>query len=82
MKDLLNHLNFTDSDFQNYKNKVLLILSDDDKTFNDSVKKSLVSIMPNPVVVTNILGGHLALMIRFEEYKNVIVNFLENNNDA
>lgn len=77
LKDVTNHWNMERVDFVRFKGKVLLILSDDDDTFNDHVKNTLISIMPDPIVVTDILGGHLALVFRFERYMQVINQFIE-----
>lgn len=77
LKDLQNHWNMERADFVHLKGKILLILSDDDDTFNESVKDTLISIMPEPVVVTDILGGHLALMLKFDRYLQTIVQFIE-----
>lgn len=77
LKDLQNHWNMERADFVHLKGKILLILSDDDDTFNESVKDTLISIMPEPVVVTDILGGHLALMLKFDRYLQTIVQFID-----
>ncbi len=81
LKDLQNHWNMERTDFAHLKGKVLLILSDDDDTFNESVKNTLISIMPEPVVVTDILGGHLALMLKFERYMQIIVQFIKDQEE-
>ncbi len=54
----------TRRDFEQWDGKVLLILSADDNTFNQACKDSLIALMPDPAVVTNILGGHLALLVK------------------
>lgn len=76
MKDLRNHWNMKSSDFSGYGGKVLLILSDDDFTFNDNVKQALVNVMPDPQVVTDIRGGHLALLLKLDRYVTTIRNFI------
>lgn len=50
--DFQNHFGMMPADFQNWEGRVLLILSDDDYTFNQPCKDSLIEIMPNPTVVT------------------------------
>lgn len=57
--DCENHLNMKPSDFEQLRDRVLLILSDDDETFNDECKKSLIKLMPEPTVITDMGGGHL-----------------------
>jgi len=76
LKDLQNHWNMKESDFINYKNKVLLILSDDDFTFNDNVKQALTNIMPSPKVITDIRGGHIALLLKLDKYVQSVVDFI------
>lgn len=77
MKDLLNNWNMKPDDFICYQNKVLLILSDDDLTFNDDVKQALIDLMPDPQVITDIRGGHLALLLRLEKYAAVVTKFID-----
>lgn len=74
--DLENYQEMVPADFVQFENKVLLILSEDDKTFHPSVKSSLIELMPNPVVVTNITGGHLALLLRIDEYVKEVRGFI------
>jgi pimeloyl-ACP methyl ester carboxylesterase len=74
--DTEKHFGMTSADFREWDNKVLLILSDDDDTFVDACKQSLINIMTNPTVVTNISGGHLALLIRLDEYSDTITNYI------
>lgn len=76
LKDLLKHWNMKANDFTRFKGKVLLILSDDDDTFNDSVKQTLINIMPNPPVITDIRGGHLALLLKIDKYIQSITDFI------
>ncbi len=74
--DLKNYWNMVPEDFKKFEGKVLLILSQDDHTFNENVKKSLISIMPNPEVVTDITGGHLALMLKLDRYADTVRDFV------
>ena len=78
LKDLQNHQNMERIYFARYAGKVLLILSSDDDTFNDSIRQTLISVMPSPKVVTDITGGHLALLLKFEKYEQAIVSFIDN----
>jgi homoserine acetyltransferase len=80
LKDLQNYWNMKKSDFDRFKGKILLILSDDDFTFNDNVKQALIEIMPNPKIITDIRGGHLALLLKLDKYVQVIKDFIDNGN--
>eukprot|EP00833_Pecoramyces_ruminatium_P017782 jgi/Orpsp1_1/1191814/evm.model.d7180000088678.1 len=62
------YMDMVPEDFKKWDDKVLLLLSEDDNTFNESCKKDLSNIMTNPTVITNITGGHLALMINMDKY--------------
>ncbi|OUM69563.1 hypothetical protein PIROE2DRAFT_66797 [Piromyces sp. E2] len=74
--DLEQHMNMVPEDFKKWEDKVLLILSEDDETFNDSCKKELISIMSNPTVETKLTGGHLALVIKCENYVQVVSDYV------
>lgn len=56
---------------------MLLILSEDDHTFNQTNKDALVRLMPDPTVLTDLIGGRLALMVRMDEYVNVVSSFID-----
>ena len=77
MKDLLNYWDMEEGDFEQYGGRVLLILSDDDFTFNENVKRALINIMPNPQVTTDIRGGHLALLLKLGKYIGTIKEFID-----
>jgi hypothetical protein len=74
--DAENHFEMTKEDFVLWDNKVLLILSEDDHTFTKQCKDSLIRIMTNPTVVTDILGGHLALLIKLEKYSDTVTSYI------
>ena len=78
LKDIKNHWNMQAKDFAAYENKVLLILSDDDLTFNDGVKQALIDIMPKAPVVTDIRGGHIALLVKMDRYVQTVKTFIDN----
>ncbi len=75
--DLQQHWNLTAKDFEQLQGRVLLILSEDDHTFNSSVKLELTDLMPEPEIVTDITGGHLALLLKLEKYAGSIQAFLD-----
>ena len=74
--DCENHLNMKLSDFDRLRNKVLLILSDDDETFNDECKISLIKLMPEPTVITDMGGGHLGALMQIDEYAETVTDFI------
>ena len=75
--DAENYFGMTEQDFTRWDDKVLLILSEDDTTFNQACKDALIAIMPNPTVVTNLTGGHLALMVRLERYAELVTEYIQ-----
>lgn len=74
--DAKNHFGMTADDFSIWADKVLLILSEDDNTFDQASKEALISIMTKPTVITDITGGHLALLIKLEKYADVIERYI------
>ena len=74
--DTENHFGMTSEDFAQFNDRVLLILSEDDNTFNQACKDSLISIMTNPTVVTDITGGHLALLVKLEKYSETVSDYI------
>ena len=75
--DAESYFGMTEQDFAGWDDKVLLILSEDDTTFNQACKDALIAIMPNPTVVTNLTGGHLALMVRLERYAELVTEYIQ-----
>lgn len=63
-------------DFAYLEGNVLLILSEDDHTFHTEVKEALIDLMPNPKVITDLTGGHLALLVRSQDYVALISQFI------
>lgn len=76
MIDLKSEMEITKKDFLYLDKKVLLLLSHDDQTFGDSVKQALIRMMPNPVVFSEISGGHLALLLRTDLYTQTVTQFI------
>jgi hypothetical protein len=76
MIDLLNLKRFTKNDFAYLDGKVLLILSKDDETFSNKIKKGLIDSMPNPKVCDSLSGGHVALILKIDNYISLIKDFL------
>lgn len=74
--DCENHLNMERSDFEMLRDKVLLILSDDDETFNTACKKSLTELMTEPTVITDMSGGHLGALMQLDKYSETVTNYI------
>lgn len=74
--DAQNHFGMASEDFKIWDDKVLLILSEDDNTFNQSCKDSLIHVMTNPTVITNITGGHLALLVKLNKYADTVCDYI------
>ncbi len=74
--DLENHFGAKKESFDYLNDRVLLILSDDDKTFHDEVKSALVELMPTPTLRTDIQGGHLSLLVSCDEYIKATVDYI------
>lgn len=77
MADLMGEMHITKDDLGYLNHKVLLLLSHDDATFADAIKKALIGHMPNPQVRTDLCGGHLALMLRIDNYVDTVHQFIE-----
>ena len=75
--DAENYFGMTEQDFARWDDKVLLILSEDDTTFTSACRKDLISLMPSPTVLTDLTGGHLALMVRLEQYADLVTEFIQ-----
>lgn len=76
MIDLINEIDVKKSDLEYLDKMVMLLLSEDDHTFGDTVKNSLIQMMPNPIVRTDINGGHLALLLKTDFYIETVSNFI------
>lgn len=74
--DAQNHCDMTTENFKIWDDKVLLILSEDDNTFNQPCKDSLIHIMTNPTVITDLTGGHLALLVKFDKYVDTVCDYI------
>ena len=75
--DLRNHFGlYKKEDFEYLTGKVLIIEPTDDKTFTNDIKKALCDMMPQPKVVDEIEGGHLAIMFNPDGYIQLIDDFI------
>ena len=77
MLDLENHFGMKPEDFAYLEKRVLLMLSSDDKTFHEDVKKSLTDLMTGAELEEDMQGGHLALLFRLDEYVEKVSQFIE-----
>ncbi len=76
--DLRNHIGrHTSRDFEYLSGRVLIIEPEDDNTFTPDVKDALINIMPEPAVVRDITGGHLAIMFDTEKYIGIVHDFMD-----
>lgn len=74
--DAASHADMVTADFARWTGRVLLILSEDDHAFNQANKDALVRLMPDPTVVTDLTGGHLALLVRMDECVDTVRAFI------
>lgn len=77
MSDLITEFDMSADEFKQLKGKVLLLLSEDDNTFAASIKNTLIENMPSPVVRTDISGGHLALLLKIDQYIEAVDTFIQ-----
>ena len=45
-------------------------------TFLPACREDLIALMSSPPVVTALTGGHLALMVRLDEYADLVTKFI------
>ena len=74
--DAEHYFGMTRDDFALWEGRILLILSEDDATFTPACREDLIALMPSPTVVTDLTGGHLALMVRLEQYADLVTKFI------
>ena len=67
-------------DFEPFRNEVLLFFSRDDQIFCNSLKDALIRLMPDPVIVPDLKGGHLAMLLSCEDYLSALDSFLAERN--
>ncbi len=75
--DAERYFGMSREDFAPWEGRVLLILSEDDTTFSPACKRDLIDLMPRPTVVTGLTGGHLALLVRLDEYADLVTDFIK-----
>lgn len=79
LADLESHAGMEKADFEPFRGRVLLLLSDDDATFGPGVRRALIEIMPDPRMVTDIRGGHMAFLRQTGRYTRAVQAFIASN---
>lgn len=74
--DITHQPTCSPKEFDYLDGKILLILPKDDDSFTPDMQNELIALMPNPVVVKNMDAGHLATILRIDDYLMHIRNFL------
>ncbi|MBQ7980714.1 MAG: hypothetical protein IJ305_03800, partial [Oscillospiraceae bacterium] len=74
--DCGNYFDMKKEDFAQLRDRVLLILSDDDETFSDDCRKELCELMTEPTVIKNMGGGHLGALMQIEEYAKTVTDYI------
>ena len=59
---------------------MLIFFSEEDTIFCRSLKQNLVDLTPDPTVVWNLKGGHLAMMTGLAEYADTVKKFTRERN--
>ena len=75
LADLMNQKPVTEKDFETLEGKVLLILPDQD-FFSEKMQEDLIRLMHHPEI-RYVSGGHLATVLKVDEYVQSIRSFLE-----
>ena len=70
----------TREDFAPFAGETLLFFSKEDTIFCDSLKRDLVDLMTDPVVVRDLRGGHFAMMASLDEYAGTVARFVRERN--
>lgn len=66
------------ADYRYLAGRVLLLLPEDDSEFPKETQDELIREMTDPVVISDIRGGHLTTMLNYRRYEDYIRNFLSN----
>jgi len=75
--DCEKHLGMEKKDFAFLKDRVLLILAEDDETFTAEARQQLVDMMSEPTTVKDMGGGHLGALMDVENYASTVVRYIE-----
>lgn len=75
--DVRHYFNMDSDSFRFLKDRVILFLSDDDKTFHNDVRTALIEMMSKPKVITDFKGGHLALVMNCDRYIEIVTEYIQ-----
>lgn len=64
-------------DYQYLSWKVLLLLPEDDSEFPKETQDELINEMTDPMVISDIHGGHLTTMLNYRQYEEFIRHFID-----
>lgn len=70
----------TPDDFAYLKDRVLLILPENDDSFTPEMQKDLISIMPDSIIVEGVDSGHISTLLQADRYVEEIKRFAEGLN--
>ena len=75
--DIMNQQPCRKDEFSYLQGKVMLILPEDDGTFNSNMQSDLISVFDDPYVVDSISGGHLSPILQTDRYVAEINSFMK-----
>lgn len=75
LADALTSQRFHPEDFRLFAGRVLLILSQDDQAFSETIRQALIELMPAPAVNRSLSGGHLAMSVQIDAFITAILTF-------
>lgn len=79
--DLMNEFGtHRPEDFITFQNEVMLIFSEKDTIFSDELKDALIRLMPSQSIIHYLEGGHLALIMKAQDYLAKIEEFISMRN--
>ena len=77
LADLMNQTPVTADDFKQLKDRILLILPNQD-FFSGKMQQDLINLMHNPEI-KYVSGGHLSTILKADDYIQIIKEFLKKN---
>ncbi len=77
LADLMTQTPVTETDFEELKGKILLILPNQD-FFSGKMQKDLIRLMHDPEI-KYVSGGHLSTVLQADDYVHEIYDFLQKN---
>ena len=70
----LNYV-YTDKDLENWKGEMIIIYSEEDKTFDLSIQRKLIALYPDAQVHEIKGAGHVPALKEKEKYLDILINF-------